>query len=753
MELVFKEIPMELKVVSDFIDSVMSINKETYNYVLTKAKALARTRSRFVIDVLHYAILIRPCQFQNISNAIKQIKKVIDIKPRNTAIFNYGHNSENVTYLVSDTTKYELIEDLEQILINDDIGPFIKFAEKQNMASSRSFISKNESFFGFLDSNCAISLPALTCFYGAIKCFNYLCLNESFDANNLVKFAVAGGNMEIIRRLEQRNISFNNCYSTAIKYHRHQILKFLIEKKCKGDEKIKQIATFSYNYLAFFNIEKKKPTQAIINDTLFCAVQSNQFELVKYLINTENGNVGAKRNNLSTPQIAAIYDNIEILKYLIFERHAEVMKCDETHPKNEAINFLNDLYDNTIYLCRILNCGSNISEVKQVIAANFVDVNIKLEDSPMPLSIALTTGKLDIIKYLIEEQHADITLVDKASIKKAMSKKDSELTDYLTNAQKAANGLYEPVNANRADDIFTAIETSNMDRIKSFLDDSKFNINQQDNRGRSPLFFATEKGNTKVVKYLIKERKAELGKLYVYPLICAIKSGSLEIVKSLVEAFVSNIKQQLFEGKIPLTFAAESGNLKIVEYFVDRCNANVNSKDATRKTPLQIAVEKGDNKIAGYLIKKGAKVDVEDNNHKNALIIAAETGNTDFFKALVGANNKMYNGALNFRDFNGKSLLIISIENGQKNLVKYFVTSCPINIEVPDNQGRTPLIVATEKGDLEIVKILVKQKARIDVMDQRKRSPLAIATSYGHDDIVKYLNKEIKASKKLLIPN
>ena len=72
--------------------------------------------------------------------------------------------------------------------------------------------------------------------------------------------------------------------------------------------------------------------------------------------------------------------------------------------------------------------------------------------------------------------------------------------------------------------------------------------------------------------------------------------------------------------------------------------------------------------------------------------------------------------------------LRILIEDGPK-----------ININERDEKNMTPLHHACIHGHLNIVKLLLANKARIDCRQNSQATPLHLASKYGHFDIVKYL--------------
>jgi len=61
------------------------------------------------------------------------------------------------------------------------------------------------------------------------------------------------------------------------------------------------------------------------------------------------------------------------------------------------------------------------------------------------------------------------------------------------------------------------------------------------------------------------------------------------------------------------------------------------------------------------------------------------------------------------------------------------------NINAMNKNNNTPLIVASKKGNLDIVKILIENEADKELKDKGDNTPLILASLNGHLDIVKFL--------------
>lgn len=64
---------------------------------------------------------------------------------------------------------------------------------------------------------------------------------------------------------------------------------------------------------------------------------------------------------------------------------------------------------------------------------------------------------------------------------------------------------------------------------------------------------------------------------------------------------------------------------------------------------------------------------------------------------------------MNLRDADGRpTLYILALENNVT-IAKYLMENSNINVNLPDNEGRTPLHVSSWQGHLEMVELLVSQ--------------------------------------------
>jgi len=125
---------------------------------------------------------------------------------------------------------------------------------------------------------------------------------------------------------------------------------------------------------------------------------------------------------------------------------------------------------------------------------------------------------------------------------------------------------------------------------------------------------------------------------------------------------------------------------------------------------------------------------VAQNTGANWLHIYTKQNNLKAVKWLVNHGAK-----IDFPDKSGRTPLMIAAEKGHPEIVEYFVEK-GADVNVSDDTGWTPLMSAAITDHLNIVKYLIEQgKANIDAQDERKQTALMISVMYKHPEIAEYL--------------
>ena len=146
---------------------------------------------------------------------------------------------------------------------------------------------------------------------------------------------------------------------------------------------------------------------------------------------------------------------------------------------------------------------------------------------------------------------------------------------------------------------------------------------------------------------------------------------------------------------------ASDVKLNKIKYIV-KLGGELDCVDEKGNPLFCVAIREKENEIAKYLLENGANFKAKDKKGDNALIVAVRASNQEAVEMLLGK----------------------------------------ISVEKTDDKGWTPLMIASSKGDLEIVKCLVeKGYASVDSLGftEELNSALFFATENEHHEVMKYL--------------
>ena len=250
---------------------------------------------------------------------------------------------------------------------------------------------------------------------------------------------------------------------------------------------------------------------------------------------------------------------------------------------------------------------------------------------------------------------------------------------------------------------------------------------------------------------------------WLTPLMFAARENGLESARLLVKAG-ADINAQSGDGKDALSLALFDGSYDVAEFLIDS-HANVNQKDAQRFTPLFWAVDRRNMETAPNfpwmetrdplpLIKKlldaGADPNALINStprarmregsprlvYATALMRAALAGDVELARLLLahGADPHIISkdrettlmAACGTGFINGYHRQRSSSDRLE--LVKLLIESGE-DVNAADNYGITPLMVAANLGDIEIVKYLISKGADLAAHDLGKKNDGAFGSS------------------------
>lgn len=340
-------------------------------------------------------------------------------------------------------------------------------------------------------------------------------------------------------------------------------------------------------------------------------INNGDLEKVKEYINS-GFSVNGDFNGIPFLHEALYCGKYNIAKYLI---------------DNGANVDIKDLEGNTaLYVLSHLNNASGVSFLLRYGA----NPDIKCIYGDTPLHISCLDGNDDIFKILLENGATPLTRNNKN-----LSVVDIALENENTSILKT---LFKYIDV----DPVEITKTRSIPVIDALLD-SGVDIDTQDPFCFTCLHHACEKGNLKLVKFLV-EHGADLNIESVcgYPInLCWPTKEGISIAKYLINKG-ADLHRANSESQIEplLHMAIKSGDSDFVNLILKE-GIDPNVKDSKCRTPLHVACDKGLSDIIRLLVDKGAKPNIKDKSGRTAIDIAEDNKLFDVVSYLKDSSSKL----------------------------------------------------------------------------------------------------------------
>ncbi|BET30758.1 hypothetical protein wCauBTS_13650 [Wolbachia pipientis] len=556
------------------------------------------------------------------------------------------------------------------------------------------------------------------------------------------------------------------------------VVKYLIDKKANINAKDKNskipldVATGQKHDDV---VEYLQQTQLSLNKQLIAAVQGGDLSKVKNLV-SQGTSLDTKYNDGWTLMHYAAYEGrLDIVKYLVDKWAILEIKYNDgrTFSCNTSLDSASDLVNSYFDTMKCLVGKENSLEVKD-------------NSGKTPLHCAASNGKLDIVKYFVDEEKIDASIKD--------------------------NSGWTPLH--------WASWNGHLDVAKYLIGRGANLVNIKDKDGKTPLDIADQKGYTDIVE-ILKQAQSGLYKKY-NELLIAVLENNLIKVKNLVSQGTSLETKDSY-GWTLLHFASIYNYSDMAEYLINK-GVDINARDQYGKTPLHLTSWFNRLDAMKCLISNNADINAKDNNGKTPLddsgfnsgakrvlvqahldkellttvegnylekikgLIAQDvskdrhgayyyawSGNLNMVKFLVerdvdvNATDKYgctllhwatlkghldvakflaSKGAnVNAEDILGRKPIHFAVINDHRNIIEFLLDK-GIIVNSADKQGHTPLHWASWSGHLDMVKYLIDKGANINAKCEADRTPLDIARGRGHSNIVKYLEEKLNQERE-----
>lgn len=259
--------------------------------------------------------------------------------------------------LFDEIVEYGFIKDsIGYSIYTDDLEMFKKLSDSHEFQF-------NQEIKGPFFNTCTRSLLNHASFSGSYNIFRYLLEEKGVEMDNdTCKFAVSGGNLDIISLCEKKGADFSNSLINCVYRHKHELFdKLITEYKCKTSDSIGIYhAVHMLNYKVFFYLiqtgEYKKPDSNFTNVDipLVQATRMGLYNICKVLLDHNISNIHDCDQEFDSFTWAVRCNRLNIVK-LFVERNADINKRCNASPDNVYSDFspadiakennFNEIYD------------------------------------------------------------------------------------------------------------------------------------------------------------------------------------------------------------------------------------------------------------------------------------------------------------------------------------------------------------------------------------------------------------------------
>eukprot|EP01084_Bolivina_argentea_P149005 260384_1 len=253
----------------------------------------------------------------------------------------------------------------------------------------------------------------------------------------------------------------------------------------------------------------------------------------------------------------------------------------------------------------------------------------------------------------------------------------------------------------------------------------------------------------------IKKRKSD-GATALY---IACRKGSLECVKYLLSnngIFINETENEFGETPLSIASLTEYGHTDIVEMLISHSNRmkqnkmdhgilDIDKSDIKGFTALYVASQNNHTFIVKLLLQNGADTNATNTIGNAPLWIAALRGHVEVVRVLLSHPDT----DIDYQNLNGITALYIACENNHIEVVKLLLHPTNfisdnvrkgVNVNLAKHDGCTPLWVASSKGNIECIELLIKYNAKIDTPNTTDgATPLFVACQQGKKKAVELL--------------
>ncbi|ORX68882.1 ankyrin [Anaeromyces robustus] len=613
---------------------------------------------------------------------------------------------------------------------------------------------------------------------------NLLNINEqNNDGDTALLIAIKNKNSNIVNNLvicgADTNLS-NNKNETplmaAVRSCNDKIFDQIIEAQdsinhINDDHETALMIAIKNNLLNFVLKLLKKGADITIRDNDFRTPMMNAsiyLSSLKYILRYENNTINLKDKNGKNALLLAIENKNLVNANILLNYSLKLSDLD--NKMNNALMIacklgLIEIVNNILILLN--NGNNNDNNNYNNLNNNNNNIQIHIDDKNINFNTALMKackyGHEEIVKILIDN-NAKLDLKNRdgnTALLIACKQKQLKIINILLEAgadincynNEYINPIIEICNNNLFDSLENLFD--NYSKKVKFNYDDQLSLQEHMNEC---FINIVENGRYQYISYFIdngfiidvSERNNNFYNL-LSAIMTAFKNGYYKAVELILSQEQFKEVSSEFRQTNALIYACRNFKTVGIDLLL-KYDFNVNTKDEIGSTPL---IEASSNSsfynFIKEFVKRGAEINVINNEGTSALLNSCKIVNNNIFKYLVDKGANIY-----ISDNEGNNALMYAACYGEVEKMSYLLKK-RININSVNNDGDTSLMQALKVQKLTSIKYLISHKADLNIINKKQQNALVIACLTAFDkeiniDYIPIIKSLIQKKSNINIP-
>ena len=668
--------------------------------------------------ILNFSLHVDGSKFVN--NMVQDSLIISKIENIDTNFFTLLMNAEPYSILLR-IIKNDNPEILQTFLLASNYNPTHEFSKIE-------IDNLNLYHLPFHQNN--YNLLEISAFLGSCSIFKYLMCDFEFFDKKVSYFAIAGGNVEIIRLCESKKCIFDlNVFEIAIQFNHHCMFDWLLNTKLFSLSRIEKYSLAKYcikynNPIAFLKLFDLKLIHSSILIDSYDYLSPDWIKFIFFLGSEPIKNKIMKSQDFINISNTNLYENISIEPIILYcfqlqkFNNLKMLLKLSSKPILDKIKPIFDLNHRNIYN---ENNISNIDELylvlkKSGVLENIVKTNI-LESIDNQLIFRYFRDQCifnGLRNYQITNQQFDDTIYYILRNFPQTFRKILNQDDFFM-AMIRQQYFYKPVIEIKEYNYWYGrefdIQCIPNNEITDFLYNNYFSrsIVKLPKICITKKFMAQNNINLNVITKNISQKL--LG-------ICGGWSQIAEIPDLIdletLNLLILDFNEEDHLKMTPLHLACNFGNIGLVRFLLNKTEVHVNKRCLLfDETPLNLAAKNGFVRIIELLIKHD-QIDLNSfgSNKESAFYCACQYNYYDLVFLLITNEKARKCIDYNIPDNEGKTGFFKACENGHYGIVKLLLSFDKVDINFPCN-NKTPFMAAVEKWHHKVVYILINSERKV----------------------------------------